>query len=110
MDEQLIMERTGHRSIDGVRAYKRSCNEQQAVVYHMLSREKNNNQPLNDATDSECQEEDNQPPLVKLKELDGEKSQPLNAITDTEYEGKCTRSANKLAFVGQLNTPTFKLA
>lgn len=27
-DEQLIMERTGHRSTDGVRAYKRSCLEQ----------------------------------------------------------------------------------
>ena len=39
LDEQLIMERTGHRSSDGVRAYKRSCVEQQAVVSQVLNRE-----------------------------------------------------------------------
>ena len=40
MDEQLIMERTGHRSTDGVRAYKRSCLEQQALVSRVFNREK----------------------------------------------------------------------
>ena len=39
MDEQLIMERTGHRSTDGVRAYKRSSLEQQALVSHVVNRE-----------------------------------------------------------------------
>ena len=38
LDEQLIMERTGHRSSDGVRAYKRSCVEKQAVVSQVLNR------------------------------------------------------------------------
>ena len=33
------MERTGHRSSDGVRAYKRSCVEQQEVVSQVLNRE-----------------------------------------------------------------------
>ena len=33
------MERTGHRSSDCVRAYKRSCVEQQAVVSQVLNRE-----------------------------------------------------------------------
>ncbi len=37
MDEQLIMERTGHRSTDGVRAYKRSSLEQQALVSRVLN-------------------------------------------------------------------------
>ena len=39
-EEQLIMERTGHRSTDGVRIYKRSSAEQQAVVSSVLNREK----------------------------------------------------------------------
>ena len=38
MDEQPIMERTGHRLSDGVRAYKRSCVEQQAD-YFTISRD-----------------------------------------------------------------------
>ena len=37
-DEQLIMERTGHRSIDGVRSYKRTSALQQQVVSDILSR------------------------------------------------------------------------
>ena len=32
VDEQLIMERTGHRSLDGVRSYKRTSKEQLEVV------------------------------------------------------------------------------
>ena len=39
MDEQLIMERTGHRSTDGVRAYKRSSLQQQALVSRVLNGE-----------------------------------------------------------------------
>ena len=31
IDEKLIMERTGHKSLDGVRAYKRSNEKQQGV-------------------------------------------------------------------------------
>ena len=38
-DEQLIMERTGHRSIDGVRAYKRSCPEQAQQLSKVLNQE-----------------------------------------------------------------------
>ena len=37
-DEQLIMERTGHRSTDGVRAYKRSCSEQAEQMSKVLNR------------------------------------------------------------------------
>lgn len=38
-DEQLIMEQTGHRSTDGVRAYKRSCPEQAKQLSKVLNRE-----------------------------------------------------------------------
>ena len=56
MDEQLIMERTGHRSTDGVRAYKRSSLEQQALVSHVLNRESSttctsNNPSVKDSVD-----------------------------------------------------------
>lgn len=36
IDEQLIMERTGHRSIDGVRTYKRTCSEQDEKLSNVL--------------------------------------------------------------------------
>ena len=42
IDEQLIMERTGHRSIDGVRAYKRSSVAQQEVLSRVLNGENMN--------------------------------------------------------------------
>ncbi len=37
LDEQLIMERTGHRSIEGIRSYKRTSNEQQLQVSSLLN-------------------------------------------------------------------------
>ena len=40
IDEQLIMERTGHRSTDGIRMYKRSSAEQQEAISDILSRSK----------------------------------------------------------------------
>ena len=36
IDEQLIMERTGHRSIEGVRSYKRTHEQQQIEVSNIL--------------------------------------------------------------------------
>ena len=39
-DEQLIMERTGHRSTDGVRPYKRTSEEQQIAILDILNRSK----------------------------------------------------------------------
>ena len=40
IDEQLIMERTGHHSTDGIRTYKRSSAEQQKAISDILSRSK----------------------------------------------------------------------
>ncbi len=37
VDEQLIMERTGHRSLDGVRSYKRTSNVQQEKLSSILN-------------------------------------------------------------------------
>ena len=39
-DEQLIMERTSHRSTDGVRPYKRTSEEQQIAILDILNRSK----------------------------------------------------------------------
>ena len=38
LDEQLIMERTGHRSIEGIRSYKRTNSQQQQKVSNLLNR------------------------------------------------------------------------
>ena len=38
IDEQLIKERTGQKSIDGVRTYKRTCSEQHAKLSDVLHR------------------------------------------------------------------------
>ena len=38
IDEQLKMERTGHKSLDGVRSYKRTSEDQQAAVSSTLQK------------------------------------------------------------------------
>ena len=40
VDKQLIMERAGHRSTDGIRTYKRTSAEQQEAISDILSRSK----------------------------------------------------------------------
>ena len=40
VDEQLIMERTGHHSTDGIQTYKRSSAEQEEAISDILSRSK----------------------------------------------------------------------
>ena len=40
VDEQLVMEQTGHRSVDGVRTYKRTSEEQQVALSDVLNRVK----------------------------------------------------------------------
>ena len=39
VDEQLVMERTGHRSIEGVRSYKRTSDSQREVLSNILNRQ-----------------------------------------------------------------------
>ena len=41
VDEQLIMKCTGHRSLDGVRLYKRVSNEQDREISEMLNNAEN---------------------------------------------------------------------
>jgi len=74
MDEQLIMERTGHRSTDGIQAYKRSCNEQQALVSRVLNREKRN-PPTNATADCVWEEKENKPLNAAESECEGKPSQ-----------------------------------
>ena len=40
VDEQLVMERTGHRSLEGVRSYKRTSEAQREVLSDILNRPK----------------------------------------------------------------------
>ena len=40
IDEQLIMEKTGHHSLEGVRSYKRTSSEQQESISDILSMNK----------------------------------------------------------------------
>ena len=39
IDEQLVMERTGHRSLEGVRSYKRTSNQQREALSDVLNLE-----------------------------------------------------------------------
>ena len=57
-DEQLIMERTGHRSVDGIRSYKRTSESLQESVSDILhsSEKRNTNLPDPASLPSEPQE------------------------------------------------------
>ena len=39
MDEQLVMERTGHRSIEGVHSYKHTSDSQREILSNILNRQ-----------------------------------------------------------------------
>ena len=49
VDEQLIMEKTGHRSLEGVRSYKRTSSVQQENMSDILSLKKQKCQPSSNA-------------------------------------------------------------
>lgn len=63
VDEQLVMEMTGHRSVDGVRSYKRTSSEQREELSNILSR---NKRPcvaeMQHNTSSEVEKSENHPP------------------------------------------------
>ena len=52
VDEQLIMERTGHRSIEGVRTYKHTNKEQEQVVSNLLQKNSNQLQTISSTTNN----------------------------------------------------------
>ena len=62
VDEQLIMSRTGHRSIEGVRAYKRISGEQRMELSHVLNNATNGNR----ATKNIYKEADNSTVSVSM--------------------------------------------
>ncbi len=74
VDEQLIMERTGHRAIEGVRTYKHTNKDQEQVVSNLLQR--NNNQVQLSSTPNNTIELNNQqkqlpPQFVQLQGCTG---------------------------------------
>ena len=58
IDEQLIMSRTGHRSIDGIRKYKRISNEQKEATSEVLN-SATNGEPLSIVKKSKLSKEEN---------------------------------------------------
>ena len=54
VDEQLIMERTGHRSLEGVRSYKRTSNTQRENLSSILNQEKPHNHSTTPHESSSC--------------------------------------------------------
>ena len=67
---------TGHRSTAGIRAYKQSCNEQQALVCRILNREKRK-RPKNATADCAWEEKENKPLNATESEGVGKPSQLL---------------------------------
>ena len=64
-DEQLIMDRTGHRSIDGIRAYKRISQDQEKEVSSVLNKEECERKAALD----EDKENSHEPPPTKKGQL-----------------------------------------
>ena len=62
IDEQLIMDRTGHRSLDGIRAYKRVSEDQEKEVSSILNKE---SVKENDEDKENCE------PAIKKRKLSG---------------------------------------
>ena len=54
VDEQLIMERTGHHSLEGIRSYKRTSTEQVMVLSDILNRENSDKRMTIDDTVALC--------------------------------------------------------
>ena len=55
VDEQLIMERTGHHSIDGVRSYKRTSAEQMIEISDILANTQNTQQTKKFKMSMDCE-------------------------------------------------------
>ena len=53
VDEQLVMERTGHRSLEGVRSYKRTSDTQREALSDIINLQKTVTPPP-PSTDSQC--------------------------------------------------------
>ncbi len=67
VDEQLIMKRTGHRSIEGVRIYKRVSDEQEQAVSAILQQSSSTTTITTRATSIPQDKPDDCPPPLKLQ-------------------------------------------
>ena len=64
VDELLMMERTGHKSLDGVRSYKRTSREQQMGLSRIINGSSSISTSI--AQQSTCQQGPNRPSLFKV--------------------------------------------
>ena len=76
IDEQLVMERTGHRSLEGVRCYKRTSDEQREVLSDILNRK----EPRTESDNTEAAG-----PIVASST-----SQELSSIRSTQHDVQTT--------------------
>ena len=84
VDEQLIMSRTGHRSIEGVRTYKRVCEEQTKELSSIL----------NAATNGEVLYSEEQCTSKKFK-LETVSGSPVTALSQSHSTAPVSSSASQ---------------
>ncbi len=94
IQEQEIMARTGHRSLEGVRSYKRTSSEQMELVSDVLS-----NGPKRT-----CQTPQSQPPVVTAHHPSLNKSVPSTSVSEQQNRSMSLHQA-------AMNTaPTFNFS
>ena len=96
-DQQLIMSHTGHRSVDGVRTYKRESKDRKRSLSNVLNAA-SNGQPVPFEIGDACRKK------LKLDQVDTENSdpgQPINHINIQQHA--CTHTATATATKANFN-------
>lgn len=98
IDEQLVMERTGHRSLEGVRAYKRTSEEQREVLSDILNRKEPR---IDDTLASEAPGPDNGPVVAYSSTHQEELSS--TQLSSTEHATTNIQTNTKNSLPGTFN-------
>ena len=97
IDEQLVMERTGHRSLDGVRNYKRTSDQQRQVLSDVLNMDPRINVPCAVATP--CRSS-----LISVEEQNMVVSSSSSSLVPVEEQNMvASSSSSSLVSVGGQN-------
>ena len=87
VEEQLIMERTGHRSIEGVRNYKRTCNGQREATSDVLNSKSGSAAPISPPSNQLTVSVNTQPQSSVTTPLSG---QPMDTVPSAFNFHSCT--------------------
>ena len=97
IDEQLVMERTGHRSLEGVRNYKRTSDQHGQVLSDMLNMDPRINVPGTIATPCSCS-------LMSVEEQNMVATFSSSSLVPVEEQNKVENcSSSSLVSVGGQN-------